>query len=104
MRYEVKGELGNLTIVIASRNLGLSMLGAFPRLRHDAPKERWRGTFGKVGPSKSQTHFVAEGKVRKVQSLKGFNTFKKHKTSISCSCPTDNSHCCNLGQVGVFRM
>ena len=51
MRYEVKGELGNLTIVIASRNLGLSMLGGFPRLRHDAPKERWRGTFGKVGPS-----------------------------------------------------
>lgn len=29
MRYEVKGELGNLTIVIASRNLGLSMFGGF---------------------------------------------------------------------------
>ena len=57
----------------------------FFRLRHDAPKERWSpGLLGKVGPSKSQTHFVAEGKVRKVQSLKGFNTFKKHKTSISC--------------------
>lgn len=24
------------------------------------------GLLGKVGPSKSQTHFVAEGKVRKV--------------------------------------
>ena len=100
MRYEVKGELGNLTTVITLRNFCYFLLLLF-RAFHVGGVGDWGMTLRKKGVagllgSKSQTHFVAEGKRKGSKgfpSLKGFNTFKKHKTSISCSCPTDNSHC-----------